>query len=220
MHSHFMSRVAPRTDSRSCKSCLPKHCMNRMPRFTPQFCFSMKIGLTAPRNTSRPRSMVHSTSKKNISSKMSWRKSPAFHLVQLHCRRHLHLQLRHRPQHRHLRLRRRCPKFLRAQPPDHFSSVLVRIDNIAPGHRHTKGPQGVQNSNRARVSVQYVWQSSISLRCFVQIPTAQNNSAVVQPFHHLIVPNESVLADSFVADFNEFSFRRGARHDSTGPVDC
>jgi len=44
----------------------------------------------------------------SVSSTMSLRKSPAFHLTQLHRRRHL----QHHPQHRHLRLRRR----LRSRP--------------------------------------------------------------------------------------------------------
>ncbi len=36
-------------------------------------------------------------------------------------------------------------------------SVFIRINNVAPGHRHPKRTQRVQNSNRSRVRVQNFW---------------------------------------------------------------
>ena len=54
----------------------------------------------------------------------------------------------------------------------------------------------MQNSNRTRVSLQHIRQSSIRLRRFVQISAPQDNPVVVQPFHHLIVPNQAILSDA------------------------
>jgi hypothetical protein len=51
-------------------------------------------------------------------------------------------------------------------------SVLVRIDNIPPGHGYTQRRQRVQNPNRARMRGEDVGQSAIRLRRFIEIAPA------------------------------------------------
>src|SRR6267378_7183252 len=42
--------------------------------------------------------------------------------------------------------------------------------------------------------------------------------SILQPSHHLIVPHQSVLTNSFVTNLDEPALRRRARHDPPSPV--
>ena len=65
---------------------------------------------------------------------------------------------------------------------------------------------------------QHFRQTTIGLRRFVNIAAAQYDAFVAHPFHHLVVPNESILANSFAIDLDKPPFRRCARHDPTRAV--
>ena len=63
-------------------------------------------------------------------------------------------------------------------------------------------------------------KTTISLRRFIQIAAAQHNSAIVIHFIISSCLNESLLTNSFIANFDESSLRRGARHDPPRAVNC
>ena len=67
---------------------------------------------------------------------------------------------------------------------------------------------------------EHLRESSIRLRGFIEIATAQDDPFIMKPFHHFVVPDEAVLTDSFVTDLDEPAFRCSTRHDAAGAVNC
>src|ERR1700731_5032581 len=63
-----------------------------------------------------------------------------------------------------------------------------------------------------------VRQSAISLGCFVQIAAAQDYALLGDPFHHLIVSNESFRANPLAAHLDETPLCRRPRHDPARAV--
>ena len=70
---------------------------------------------------------------------------------------------------------------LKPQMRDALAAYLIAVadDELIIGHRHSEWSQCVKDPNRSFVRFQNSWQTAIRLRCFVQIPAAQNDSAVV-----------------------------------------